>query len=91
MQFGWKILIPVNLVWIMVVATIRVMQQQNTKHIYLFAFLVTLVLIVFLTLTIKDSLKVKKQKAFDEMEFPQAPFPLPKLSENKVISGGDND
>ncbi len=80
MQFGWKILIPVNLIWILVVSTIRTLQIENTSKIYYIALLVTLVLVTFIVVTFRDKLKQKKQKAFDEMEFEPVDFPLPQLT-----------
>ena len=38
MQFGWKVLIPVSIVWILVVATLRVLSLQNAPRIVVIAF-----------------------------------------------------
>ena len=46
MKFGWKVLIPVSLVWILIVATLRVLQQEGAPRIATVAFAVGIVLLV---------------------------------------------
>ncbi len=38
MKFGWKVLIPASLVWILIVATIRVLQQEGASRVVTIAF-----------------------------------------------------
>ena len=46
MQFGWKVLIPVSILWILVVATLRVLSLQNAPRIVVIAFASSVVFII---------------------------------------------
>ena len=46
MKFGWKVLIPISLVWIMIVASLRVIQQKGASRTVEIAFALGIVLIV---------------------------------------------
>jgi NADH-quinone oxidoreductase subunit H len=46
MQFGWKVLIPVSLLWILVVATLRVISTTSQSRLVTFGFAGVVVLIV---------------------------------------------
>jgi len=46
MQFGWKVLIPVSILWILVVATLRVLSVQNAPKAIVIAFASTIVFII---------------------------------------------
>jgi NADH-quinone oxidoreductase subunit H len=48
MKFGWKVLIPVNVAWILVVATLRLMTQQGASQFVIAAFTGGVVLAVLL-------------------------------------------
>ena len=61
MQFGWKVLIPVSLFWILVVATIRVLSQQGTSRTGILIFSGTVVAIVMLINVAFDNAKKKKK------------------------------
>ena len=61
MQFGWKVLIPVSLFWILVVATIRVLSQQGTSRTGILIFSGTVVVIVMLINVAFDNAKKKKK------------------------------
>jgi NADH-quinone oxidoreductase subunit H len=47
MHLGWKILLPINLVWILVVATIRVLDDRGWSKVSAFAVALVPVLIIF--------------------------------------------
>jgi NADH-quinone oxidoreductase subunit H len=47
MHLGWKVLLPVNLVWILVVATIRVLDDRGWSKVGAFAVALAPVLIIF--------------------------------------------
>ena len=47
MHLGWKVLIPINLVWILVVATIRTLDDRGWSKIAAFAVALVPVLIIF--------------------------------------------
>ena len=82
MQFGWKILIPASLLWIMVVSTLRVMSQRGEPRAVVAAFTFGIVLIVLLATSALDSAKKKRLAEFadvDSLELPKPSFPVPSL------------
>jgi NADH-quinone oxidoreductase subunit H len=80
MKFGWKVLIPVNVAWILVVATLRLMTQQGASQIVIAAFTGGVVLAVLLAMSIYDSTKKKAEaRAHEVGEMPEPTFPLPAL------------
>jgi NADH-quinone oxidoreductase subunit H len=80
MKFGWKVLIPVNVAWILVVATLRLMTQQGASQFVIAAFTGTVVLAVLLAMSIYDSTKKKaEERAHDVGEMPEPSFPVPAL------------
>jgi len=80
MKFGWKVLIPVNVAWILVVATLRLMTQQGTSQFIIAAFTGGVVLAVLAAMSIYDSTKKKaEERAHDVGEMPEPTFPVPAL------------
>jgi NADH-quinone oxidoreductase subunit H len=80
MKFGWKVLIPVNVAWILVVATLRLMTQQGASQFMIAAFTGTVVLAVLLAMSVYDSTKKKAEvRAHDVGEMPEPSFPVPAL------------
>jgi len=80
MKFGWKVLIPVNVAWILVVATLRLMTQQGASQFLLAAFTGGVVLAVLAAMSIYDSTKKKaEERAHDVGEMPEPTFPVPAL------------
>jgi NADH-quinone oxidoreductase subunit H len=66
MQFGWKVLIPVSILWILVVATLRVLTLENASTAIVVAFAST---VVFIFLAINVSFEnVKKKKSAEVPE-----------------------
>ena len=63
MQFGWKVLIPVSLFWILVVATLRVLSQQGTSRTGILIFSGIVVSIVMLANVAFENSKQKKKNA----------------------------
>ena len=61
MQFGWKVLIPVSLFWILVVATLRLLSQQGTSRTGLLIFSGIVVAIVMFANVAFDNAKQKKK------------------------------
>jgi len=81
MQFGWKILIPVSIIWILVVATLRLLSLQSAPRIYVVAFASVVVLLVMLVNIGFDNAKTKKMKAIvDDTSTPI--FAVPELPMN---------
>jgi NADH-quinone oxidoreductase subunit H len=88
MKFGWKVLIPVSLVWILIVASLRVLQQEGAPRIATIAFAVGIVLLVMAASSLIDRSKAKARAPQPEGEAPN--FPIPSLPEvNSInVSGG---
>ena len=55
MKFGWKVLIPVNVAWILVVATLRLMTTQGASQFLIFGFTMVVVLAVLAATSLYDS------------------------------------
>jgi NADH-quinone oxidoreductase subunit H len=97
MQFGWKVLIPVSLLWILVVATLRVISTSSQSRPLTFAFAGVVVLIVMGISTAFDSAKKKRNNAV-YVEAAEPNFAVPTLpsaittinvSDNSNNRGGD--
>ena len=87
MKFGWEVLIPVNVAWILVVATLRLMTQQGASQFMIAAFTGGVVLAVLLAMSIYDSTKRKAQeKARFVGEMPEPSFPVPALPAIKSLN-----
>ena len=89
MKFGWKVLIPFSLVWILVVASLRVLQQQNAPRSAIVAFAVGLVILVMGASTLFERNKAKVRST--DLPAGEAPnFPVPELPHVQSInvSGG---
>jgi len=80
MQFGWKVLIPVSIVWILVVATLRVLSLQNAPRAVIIAFASSIVFIIMAVNVGFESAKKKKELAIAEGDNKTAPkFAVPSL------------
>ena len=89
MKFGWKVLIPVSLIWILIVASLRVLQQEGAPRSAIFAFAVGVVIIVMAISSLVERNKEKIRTA--ELPEGEAPnFPVPSLPNVQSInvSGG---
>ena len=78
MQFGCKVLIPVSLFWIMVVATLRVLSQQGTSRIGILIFSGVVVALVMFANIAFDNAKQKKKNA-PRPELSKPDFAVPEL------------
>lgn len=86
MQFGWKILIPVSIVWILVVATLRVLSLRGAPRLVVVGFASLVVILVMLVNIGFESAKEKKLKAVIE-EAPSPNFAVPSLpAQTSVIN-----
>ena len=93
MQFGWKVLIPISLLWILVVATLRVISTSSNSRPATFGFAGVVVLIVLGVSTAFESAK-KKRESVEHPEAAEPNFAVPSLpSEITTINvsnlGGD--
>lgn len=78
MKFGWKILIPASLFWILIVATMRVMSLRGTSRAGVLGFAVGVVLIVLVGSFLYDASK-KRTESESEIEIPTPSFPVPAI------------
>ena len=78
MKFGWKVLIPVSLFWIMVVATLRVMSLNGASRVTVLGFASVVVLIVLGINVAFDSVK-KRARILPEDNFDAPTFAVPQM------------
>ena len=89
MKFGWKVLIPVSLIWILIVASLRVLQQEGAPRSAILAFAAGVVIIVMALSSLVERNKEKVRTT--ELPEGEAPnFPVPSLPNVQSInvSGG---
>jgi NADH-quinone oxidoreductase subunit H len=82
MKFGWKVLIPVSLFWIMVVATMRVLSLHGASRPTVIAFASGIVLIVLLINFGFE--KSRNMVQVDSEDLTTAPFPVPSIPTREV-------
>jgi len=89
MKFGWKVLIPVSLIWILIVASLRVLQQEGASRVAILAFAVGVVIIVMAISSLVERNK-EKVRSVDLPEGEAPNFPVPSLPQVQSInvSGG---
>jgi NADH-quinone oxidoreductase subunit H len=89
MKFGWKVLIPVSLIWILIVASLRVLQQEGAPRSAILAFAAGVVIIVMALSSLVERNKEKVRTA-DLPEGDAPNFPVPSLPNVQSInvSGG---
>jgi NADH-quinone oxidoreductase subunit H len=78
MQFGWKVLIPASLFWILTVATLRLLSQQGTSRTGLLIFSGIIVAIVMFINVAFDNAK-KKKKNTPRPTLSKPDFAVPEL------------
>ena len=79
MKFGWKVLIPVSLAWIMVVSTLRALSQKGADRNVIIGFSVGVVLLVFAVSQLYESSKARKAKEDELGPVPAPSFPIPQI------------
>ena len=80
MQFGWKVLIPVSILWILVVATLRVLSLQGAPRSVVIAFASTIVVLIMAVNIGFENSKKKKEAAVADGDNKEAPsFAVPSL------------
>jgi NADH-quinone oxidoreductase subunit H len=96
MQFGWKILIPVSILWILVVATLRTLSLEGAPRIVVVGFASFVVLLVMAANIGFENAK-KKKLASIEVETSEPSFAVPTVPMNvsninvsKGSKGGDH-
>ena len=90
MKFGWKVLIPASLVWIMIVATLRALSAEGASQSVIFAFTFGIVLLVLAgTSVYEKSKKSAEARAKDVGDMPEPSFPVPVMPSEKGIVRGE--
>ena len=88
MKFGWKVLIPASLVWILIVATIRVLQQEGASRVVTIAFAGGVALLLMAISSLTDRSKKVSRAPLAQGESPEFPVPsLPHLRSISVTGG----
>ena len=93
MQFGWKVLIPVSLLWILVVATLRLISTTGQSRVVTFGFAGVVVLIVLGISTAFENSKNKRtslvhpEPAAPDFAVPSLPSQITTI--NVSQQGGD--
>lgn len=87
MRFGWKVLLPANLVWILMLAGIKTMQNQNLPNatrLYWIGGALGLVLVIAL---FWPSKKAEPKSAVEQaLKRPTGSFPLPPMDLEVPVS-----
>jgi NADH-quinone oxidoreductase subunit H len=84
MKFGWKVLIPASLAWIMVVATLRVMTQQGSSQFLIASFIFAVVLIYFAVSAAVEKSKLKLKAQSQEFDVAAPDFPVPEIPKSRM-------
>lgn len=87
MKLGWKVLIPVSVVWLMLVATVRALRNENYGFTSILLYVAGAIIVILLLSFVVDMFRNKQEKeaaarepetpAFDPMAggFPVPPLP----------------
>jgi NADH-quinone oxidoreductase subunit H len=84
MQFGWKVLIPVSLVWIMIVSTMRVLSNEKASRAAVLGFALGTVLVILSVSMLFDRSKNKRIEEDSVISYAAPDFPIPELPNKKM-------
>ena len=88
MKFGWKVLIPFSLLWILIVSTLRVLSQQGAPRAVVIGFSFGIVLLVLAGSSLFESSKKRREREDAIGEFAAPSFPVPaipgKITRNRM-------
>ena len=96
MQFGWKILIPVSILWILVVATLRTLSLEGAPRIVVIGFAS---FVVFLVMAANIGFENAKKKKLESLEVevseptfavPTVPMNVSNINVSQSSKGGDH-
>jgi len=85
MKFGWKVLIPSSLIWIIVVATLRTLSANGAPRFAVAGFAGGVVLVIMALSSAWDKAKAKA-KIHPEFDVPAPSFPVPKMPTSKEVN-----
>ncbi|ROT34361.1 NADH-quinone oxidoreductase subunit NuoH [Micromonospora sp. HM5-17] len=81
MRLGWKVLLPINLVWILVLSGIRTLQKEDLSDTNRYLIIAGAVLVVLLVTLLWPSKKQPPKRSLQEQvdRRPPGSFPLPPM------------
>ncbi|GAA2266292.1 NADH-quinone oxidoreductase subunit H [Streptomyces ruber] len=84
MKLGWKVLIPVSVVWLMLVATVRTLRNENYDFTEIALYVAAAILIVLVLSFVADMFRDRREVAEEPAEPPAfdpmaGGFPVPPL------------
>ena len=86
MKFGWKVLIPANVAWILVVATLRLMTQEGASQFVMAGFVGVVVLGVLIATSVYESSKKRAQAEAQYLpDLPAPSFPVPEIPKRAEV------
>jgi NADH-quinone oxidoreductase subunit H len=86
MKFGWKVLIPFSLFWILIVSTLRVLSQQGAPRAVVIGFSFGIVLLVLAGSSLFESSKKRRARQDAIGEFSAPSFPVPEIPGKIIIN-----
>ena len=84
MKFGWKVLIPFSLAWILIVSTLRVMSQQGAPPILIGSFIFSVALIYVAISSLLDKKKAAIREASKIIDASTPDFPVPAIPNSRT-------
>ena len=84
MKFGWKILIPVSLFWIMVASSFRLMSQRGASKSVVIAAAIGVVIILLAAITLFDRSKEKSEEREALGDVAPPSFPVPQIPSQRA-------
>ena len=89
MKFGWKVLIPASLLWILAVATLRTLSLNGASQRATLIFAGVIVLVVLAISSLYDRSK-ERARNLPPIDAPEPDFPVPNLPGSSInVTGGD--
>ncbi len=87
MKFGWKVLIPTSLVWIMVGSTFHLLKMRNASRITIMGFGIGVFLLIMAGLTMSEWSSKRRAENATDIELPEPSFPVPSITRSEYING----
>jgi NADH-quinone oxidoreductase subunit H len=85
MALGWKLLIPISLVWVLIVAIVRTLRTEGFHAGATVLFIVSAAAVIVFPLLVWNMLRARTARAFhDETPVTYTDFPVPPLPGQKT-------